>query len=537
TFRALMPNAIVSGHSMKIAEPGIASYFNGISMGFWPANVIEGEMLFGQLWNTYQSWHQLATTPVVTMFEASPPDQIAYGYGYAPWANVPPSTLEFARTYYPWMRFGLALTLLNDGYFAYEYGDTWHGQDWRYDELDFDLGYPLGPAQHLEQPGHPSENLLGNGDFEEPTAGPWIFWADAQSGHVATVTPDSEEVAIGATSTRVDIQATAGTSWKITLAQYDRTLGRNAIYDLTFWAKSAQPRTISLYMQKGIPDWDGYGLSQRVPISTTWQEYTVSFSANTTADDARLQFAFGETPGTVWLDDVRLERRPADLYRREFSNGLVLLNGSREAQEIEVGAGWQRLSGQQAPRTDRIIDDDMAAFSTSGAWLESTYDSGEWKASGPFYHNWGKSLHERQGEQGQASWQLDITESDIYTITAWWPAAPQAGAWSQNATYEVIAGGQVVASQTVDQRLGGDQWHLIAQAPLRAEDQPFVRLQCAGPAPCVADALHIRSTARFNDGSPVDKVKLQPMDGIILRRSREVGSRYDLYLPMITQQR
>lgn len=394
TFRALMPHAIVSGHSMNIDEPGIASYFNGISMGFWPANVIEGEMLFEQVWHTYESWHRLAQPPVVTMFEASPLDQIAYGYGYAPWADIPPSTLEFARTYYPWMRFGLALTFMNDGYFAYEYGDTWHGQDWWYDELDFDLGYPIGPAQQIELANHDSQNLVENGNFEQPTAAPWTFWANQSADYVATVTRDTGDAAVGAASTRVDIETTAGTSWQITLAQYNRSLERNTIYDLTFWAKSDQPRTISLYMQKGSPEWDGYGLSQKVPIGTTWQEYTVSFAANATIDDARLQFAFGETTGTVWLDHVRLNRHPADLYRREFTNGLVLLNGSRDPQEIAVGPGWQRLFGQQAPRTDWIIDDDTPSFSTSGTWGETTYDSGEWKTSGPFYHNWGKGLHE-----------------------------------------------------------------------------------------------------------------------------------------------
>ena len=42
------------------------------------------------------------------MFEASPPDQIAYGYDYSPLEKIPASTLEFARTLYPYMRFGLA---------------------------------------------------------------------------------------------------------------------------------------------------------------------------------------------------------------------------------------------------------------------------------------------------------------------------------------------------------------------------------------------------------------------------------------------
>ena len=46
--------------------------------------------------------------------------------------------------------------------------------------------------------------------------------------------------------------------------------------------------------------------------------------------------------------------------------------------------------------------------------------------------------------------------------------------------------------------------------------QAIVRLTCSG-APCVADALHIRSKARYNDGSPVESITLWPMDGIIFR--------------------
>jgi len=33
---------------------------------------------------------------------------------------------------------------------------------------------------------------------------------------------------------------------------------------------------------------------------------------------------------------------------------------------------------------------------------------------------------------------------------------------------------------------------------------------------CVADALHVRSQSRYNNGQPVSTVRLQPMDGIIL---------------------
>lgn len=45
------------------------------------------------------------------------------------------------------MRFGLVSSLLENGYFSYDYGDTNHGQTWWYDEYDIDLGDPLASAK------------------------------------------------------------------------------------------------------------------------------------------------------------------------------------------------------------------------------------------------------------------------------------------------------------------------------------------------------------------------------------------------------
>ena len=45
------------------------------------------------------------------------------------------------------MRFGLGSTLLEDGYFSYDYGDTNHGQTWWYDEYNVDLGEALGESE------------------------------------------------------------------------------------------------------------------------------------------------------------------------------------------------------------------------------------------------------------------------------------------------------------------------------------------------------------------------------------------------------
>jgi hypothetical protein len=91
-----------------------------------------------------------------------------------------------------------------------------------------------------------------------------------------------------------------------------------------------------------------------------------------------------------------------------------------------------------------------------------------------------------------------------------------------------MVNGQALASATFDQRSGGDQWHTLAVIQLSPSDQPYVRMSCPGSAPCIADALYLRSRGRYNDGSPVASLTLAPMDGAVLRRSL-----YWLYLPLL----
>lgn len=533
TFRRLMPHAIVSSHSTDIHEPGIAGLFNGISIGFRTANVLEGEESFSAVFDDYRDWLRLAKSPPTTMIESSPLDDIAYGYDYDPLSKIPASTLEFARSYTPWMRFGLAFTLMGDGYFAHEFGDTHHGNDWWYDELDFDLGYPLGPAGRVPVAGFdPGPNQIVNPGFEQPIAWPWNLWADTGSGCAATLARDTAASAPeGSAAARVDVTATCGDVWRIELAQFDRSLAQGTAYDVTFWARSTATRTLTVSSRQGRAPWTWYGLERTVEVGPTWRAYTVTFEANVTVNDARIQFFLGNATGTVWLDDVRLTLHPPDVFRRDFDRGIVLLNGTRQSQTVELGSGFRRLVGDQAPRYETILDDAGPGFSViSGAWQTTQYDSGEWKTSGPFYHDWGVGLRQLSSSAGAVRWALPIGATDTYTVSAWWPAAPAATGWNAAARYEVVANGAVVASATLDQRTGGDRWHEIAAVRLAPGNAAFVRLTCSA-APCVADALHIRSAGRYNDGSPAASVTLAPLDGIVLAREPALPIR--VYLPLM----
>lgn len=63
-----------------------------------------------------------------------------------------PQTFMLARSEYRYFRFGLGFTLMRDGYFTHEVGDSWHGQDWDFDELHFKLGSALGNGEMRASP-------------------------------------------------------------------------------------------------------------------------------------------------------------------------------------------------------------------------------------------------------------------------------------------------------------------------------------------------------------------------------------------------
>ena len=517
TWRKLMPWALASGHLSRPPQAQFASIFNGDSIGFMTSDALEGKIAVQNLWDAYQGWWDIGRKPVITMVESTPQDQISYGYSYAPAKVIPASTLEFARTYYPNVRFGLGVTLMNDGYFAHEFGDTWHGNDWWYDELDFNLGYPLGAAERVPVGTVPDTNLVENGGFEQDLAGTWRLNVVASGGAAARVERVFTDAASGVAAAHITVTNPGqSVNWHVEFAQYKRSLVQGKRYDLIFAARALAARSISLSTQKDAPDYRNYGLSKTIALDTAWQRYKVTFQANETVQDARVQFWLGASAGEVWLDDVQLVEHPADLFRREFTNGLVLLNATAERQTVSVGSGWRRLTGKQAPMHEYILD----APAVSGNWREAKYDTGEWTAVGPFYHAWNGTCKQSDAGGGTAEWALELREDGTYTIDAWWAAAPGQGEWTRKAVYEVVAGGRVVATATLDQASGGDEWHAIATVPLAVKDAPVVRLRSEGSGPLVADALHLRSVARLHDGSPASVVVLEAMDSIILSREK-----------------
>jgi hypothetical protein len=527
-IRELLPNALLTGHAQDITDPVMAATFNGTSIGFDPPYVIEGRTTFATMWNRYRNWETLAKAPRITMVESAVPLQIGYGYGFAPVETMPAPTLEFARTHHRYMRFGLAFTLMGDGWFAHEIGDTHHGNPWWYEELSVDLGHPRGPAT-FALPAPAGGSIIDNGDFGSGTEG-WTLWADASAGASASMVADAGTL-------RIDIESGSSESWRIDLAQWERPLVAGANYELRFRARASAARPIGIASQKGEPDWRSYGLTGSVQAEEAWRTFAVPFTATESADDARIQFHVGAGldgdtgPATIWIDDVEVVPAPPHVLRREFGRGLVLLNATNERRTIEVGSGWRRIRGATSPLVDRIIDDSDDGFATTGTWSTEAVDSGEWKSTGPYFHDWGASS--RFATSGTATWTLDLPAQDTYTLSAWWPAAPASAAWSSGGRYDILdASGTVVASVELDQRTNGDRWNEIATLPLGPGAR--VRLTAQNGLSC-ADAILVRSKARFNDGRPTTSVTLEPMDGLILERDDLIAPSADAPPPSVAE--
>jgi len=523
-WRKWMPWALTSGHSQGYPYPEIAEIFNGQGIGFYTTDVIEGKRPFYELWNYYNAWCTVTVKPALTSVESAVPDQIAYGYDYSPQKHTPVATWEFARDYYPYMRFGLAFTLMSDGYFSHELGDTDHGQDWWYDELDHKLGTPLGPAQQIIVSQAADRELMQNGGFENEFKGTWSIWCDTKKGCAATADRDIRVKHSGTAAARMTITG-AGRKGGIEFTQSNRSLEQGKNYNLAFWARASHPMELMAIASKGSPNWDNYGLGQNVPLTTQWQPVTLTFEARRTVQDARIQFLFGGETGQVWIDEVSLRERGEEVFRRDFQQGLVLLNGTRRRQTVDIGDGYMHLKGEQAPKYQYILDDSgNEGFRTTGQWQEIELGTKEWHAIPPYYHAWNNRCHRRIASTGEATWDLALRGSGQYTVQAWWAAALDAQEWTKKAVYEVMVREKVLASVTLDQSQAGDQWHtIVVGLKLDPQDKPYVRAKNSGGGVLVADALHVFSAQRYNDGEVVRQVTLEPMDGIVLRRIETNG--------------
>ena len=444
-----------------------------------------------------------------------------------------PETFMFARSEYKYMRFGLGFTLMRDGYFCHEVGDSWHGQDWLYDETLFSLGRALGNAS--------SANVTSPAPTPAPPAIPltteWFLYvrspatSNASWAFDATVIPFAD----APPSVLVDVVNTAPSSDGIDLSQVIAGLKPAGGYALSFWARASLATPITLNARKDGGDWHNFGLDQPVMLTTAWVLVNVSFTSSSDGSAGRLSwFAGRAAPGTsIWINSPALTGIviAPQVLTREFQCGVVVLNGDAGAPNatVALSGGLSRLAGEQAPRWQYFVDDaSPSAFSVlTGDWVVADFVSGYDRAQATqeqvrppagYYHAWGTGAHVAAAG-GSARFDLGVPAAGAYDVSLWWPAAvPARAGWAQAMTATIIPGGAAVALNLT--RDGGDVFFRVATGAQLAPGAALELACVAGGGACVADAVLLESAARWNDGSDIGgSVTLAAMDAIVLRRT------------------
>lgn len=522
-WRKAMPGAYATGHLSKEADE-LGTLFDGDNLGFICVDTIAGRSNFGYAWARYHDWSKDRPGPNITVIDTGALNELGYGYGvYSSFQEaeqkIPHDVLEFARTWYPTVRYGLAFALMGDGLYEHHFSDVLYCEEWWYDEFDFRLGAPLGTYYNATTVGSETSSpqpLINDGDFESEE----LDWQLINDSEVDAKLSYVNNAVSGQRAARIDIK-TLPKTFEYHYVNFFKNIQvqKGVSYRISFSAKASTPRKIAACLQHRGGDWKVLGFWKEISLGKNWQRYESIFTATDDCTEAGLQFFLASSLGSVYIDDVRLEKLPVDVYQRDFENGTVLLNGTAERQTVVLGKRYSRIVGNQAPRWHYILDDD-GDVQYIGKWKTAHHDTPEWQPDPPFYHDWGSTCHESSDKNASALYDLAIPEDGTYTFKVWLPDAPNRAKRTKAAVYEIVNKGKVIATTKLDQTKSPDSLQVIATVKLKAGDKPQLRLRNEGSGILYADAVYVESKARYNDGSPALEVTLEPFDGIILKRTK-----------------
>ncbi|MBU3698904.1 MAG: hypothetical protein FGM33_02685 [Candidatus Kapabacteria bacterium] len=156
-----------------------------------------------------------------------------------------------------------------------------------------------------------TQNLVVNGDFEDPFNSIWQFNINSTTGAQALFQFSDADKQQGTSCGRVRVNKLdpSKSSYMIQLVQRLPLMRHLQTYELTFWAKTTPQRgsrSVFLYVFNGTAPYNTYGLATTQQITSQWAKYTYTFAATVTdSTTAALGFFVGADSGDVFIDDVQ----------------------------------------------------------------------------------------------------------------------------------------------------------------------------------------------------------------------------------------
>ena len=303
---------------------------------------------------SYFEWLAKARQPNLTTIETYEDDGGADPTGDGTYDN--PAARPGFEPNYRKMRFGLATALMGDGFFSYEINTNGHGSLgllW-FDEYDGAgrgrgfLGTPIESGSRVaETPAAAPDLLRGDGAFDTTAeASTWHFEVDA--GPSASASREGSAAYSGASGLRVTVASPSAADWRVAQSHAVR-VETSRDYTLSFWARADRPRQVHAWVQHSRAPWTDSADFESAALTTSWTHFVLTARSSRSDQTALLRLAFGDTAGSVYIDNVRLQLGSPDLWRRRFTGGAVVLNATSSTSTISLGGLYRELMGTQVP--------------------------------------------------------------------------------------------------------------------------------------------------------------------------------------------
>lgn len=344
-LRASAPTAVI------MANNGDTNYglLNGTALenspvSSWTVPQWRWRMFRGGVEGSYADWAELSPQPNLTTnltyeSESSPVSGAVF---------VNPFGTPGWHPNYKKMRFGLATTLMNNGFFDYEINTAGHGALgllW-FDEYDNAgqargyLGQPTGAARMALPPLATADKLAGHGSFSTTSQlAAWGTWV--MPGYTIQKSLINGVARLIVTGPRRMASASAqfyhGKVW----------VAKGGTYTLSFRAKASTPLTIGMGVVKASSG-RGYISFGTVPVGTAWKTYQLEGVSNSADAAARLLFLVGGKNATIRIDDVKFQSgKRWEVYRRDFAGGTALVNPTSKVLTVPLDRVFRKIAGTQ----------------------------------------------------------------------------------------------------------------------------------------------------------------------------------------------
>ncbi|MBP5275015.1 MAG: hypothetical protein ILO36_08805 [Abditibacteriota bacterium] len=251
---------------------------------------------------------------------------------------------------------------------------------------------------------------------------------------------------------------------------------------------------INEYLSFASPWFDEYGFDLGKPVSKA-KYYTRE-------EDGRYEKAnVVNALGSVF-DNV---------FRRDFEKGIVLLNGGSAPATVALEEEYQRFSSPAAPLYERYYDNEDA-FSFSGPVAKKALAEGAESGAPELY--FGRSCAVCP-EGSWAGCAIEVPFEGDYTLKGCFPSA---GEGTSVVYCDLFVNGE---QQDACETAAGENKSAVLFEKVLLKPGDKIELRISADGPFGLDYVYLASEKRYNDGSSVKEITLDPFDGILLKKTEK----------------